>query len=162
MIDKERARDPHRWAAEHLDGIQRVLERSMETAGGAARETFDRSERHMDAAEFVAFWNSTKVKAMATVSPKGVPHIAPIHASFEEGVLTTSIYIDAVRRRDIRSNPEVALSTWGEGGLAAILYGRAYEIDGSEKETQAGASGAPRRTIRLRIDVHRIYAMKGR
>ncbi len=162
MTDEERARDPHRWSAEHLDRIQRILDRSRETAGKAARETFDRMERHMDAAELVAFWNDTKVKAMATVSPKGLPHIAPIHASFEDGVLRTTIYVDAVRRIDIRSNPEVALSTWGEGGLAAILYGRAYEIDGSEKEAHTGASGTSRRVIGLRIDVHRIYAMKGR
>lgn len=116
----------------------------------------------MTAVEFVEFWNGTKVKAMATVGRDGRPHIAPIHASFERGVLRTTIYVNAVRRTDIRHNPAVALSTWGPGGAAAIVYGRATEIAASEKETRTGASGQPRRTVGLAIEVSRIYAMKGR
>ena len=160
--EKRAARDPLRWTEAERQHIERVLRRSRATAGDAARETFDRLDRHMDAVEFVRFWNETKVKAMATVGDSGNPHIAPIHASFERGVLRTTIYVNAARRADIRRNPEVALSTWGAGGAAAIVYGRASEIAGSEKETRPGASGAGRRTVGLAIDVHRIYAMKGR
>jgi len=160
--EKLAARDPLQWSVDALEQIQRVLDKSRRTAGDAARETFDRADRHMSAVEFVQFWNETKVKAMATVSPAGAPHIAPIHAAFECGELRTTIYVNAVRRLDIRSNPEVALTTWGEGGAAAIVYGRAREIEGSEKITRSGASGAERKTVGLAIAVHRIYAMKPR
>ncbi len=156
------ARDPLRWPAAALQRIDQILKSSRASAGRAAKETFDRADRYMDAVEFIRFWNETKVVAMSTVSPTGLPHIAPIHASFESGVLRTTIYVDAVRRADIHHNPEVALTTWGPGGAAAIVYGRAREIEGSEKATRPGASGAERKTVALAIDVHRIYAMKAR
>lgn len=160
--EKRAARDPLHWSDGERKHIDSVMARSRDSAGDAARETFDRPDRHMSAVEFVRFWNQTKVKAMATVGRRGDPHIAPIHAAFEHGILRTTIYVNAVRRDDIRRNPQVALSTWGPGGAAAIVYGRATEVPGSEKETRPGASGARRRTVALAIDVHRIYAMKGR
>lgn len=156
------ANDPAHWPDGALAHLQNVLERSMRDAGDAVRETFDRAERHMDAREFVAFWNSCKLKAMSTVGQGGVPHTAPVHAAFVEGRLRTTIYVDAVRRRDLRHNPAVAMTTWGAGGAAVILYGKAREIPGSERETRPGASGRARRTVALEIDVTRIYAMKER
>jgi hypothetical protein len=160
--EKIAARDPLHWPVEAVERIERVLARSRRSAGDAARETFDRADRQMSAVEFVQFWNGAKVKAMATVSPNDMPHIAPIHASFEHGDLKTTIYVNAVRRFDIRNNPEVALTTWGDGGAAASVYGRARELEGTEKATRNGASGAERRTVGLAIEVHRIYAMKSR
>lgn len=160
--EKRAARDPLCWTEADRQRIEDILARSRASAGAAARATFDRPDRSMSAVDFVRFWNQTKVKAMATVGLDGKPHIAPIHAAFEHGVLRTTIYVNAVRRTDIRHNPEVALSTWGPGGAAAIVYGRASEVEGTEKETRPGANGDPRRTVGLAIDVHRIYAMKGR
>ncbi len=160
--DRELARAPSRWARADLDRLQAVLDRSAQTAGSAARETFMHDDRRMNAADLVRFWNQTKVKAMATVSPSGNPHIAPVHAAFEHGVLRTTIYIDAARRRDLQANPRVALTTWGEGGAAVIAYGRAREIKNSEKETRTGASGKPRHTVALEIEVQRVYAMSAR
>jgi hypothetical protein len=159
---REASSDPASWPPGALDDIQKVLERSRERAGAAVRETFDRPQRGMDAAEFVAFWNSCKVKAMSTAGPDGTPHIAPVHAAFTDGHLRTTIYVDAVRRRDLHHNPTVAMTTWGAGGAAAILYGTARELAGSERETRPGASGRSRRTVTLEIEVTRIYAMKPR
>jgi hypothetical protein len=155
-------RDPANWSAEALARIQRVIERSRKTAGHAVRDTFARPEREMTAAEFVAFWNGTRMKAMATVGNTRAPHIAPVHAEFINGRLRSTIFETAVRRRDLRDNPEVALTTWGPNGAAAIVYGRAHEVADSLRDTRTGASGGPRRTVALDIEVTRIYAMKGR
>src|SRR5262249_33982037 len=122
----------------------------------------DRVERRMHAREFVEFWNATRMKAMATVGKSGVPHIAPVHAEFVNGRLRSTIYENAVRRDDLRANPNVALTTWGGHGAAAVVYGRAREVADSRRETRVGATGAPRRTVALDIEVTRIYAMKGR
>ncbi|GIW41597.1 MAG: hypothetical protein KatS3mg076_2174 [Candidatus Binatia bacterium] len=156
------ARDPANWSPEKLRALQEILDRSRERSGKAIRDTFDRPERRMDAAEFVRFWNGTRMKAMATVGAKGVPHVAPVHAEFVDGRLESSIYEEAVRRRDIARNPNVAFVTWGAGGAAAIVYGRAKERPGSLRETRPGATGSPRRALTLEIEVTRIYAMKGR
>jgi len=116
----------------------------------------------MTALEFVVFWNSTRMKAMATAGTHGMPHLAPVHAEFVNGRLRSTIYENAVRRRDLRSNPNVALTTWGRDGAAAIVYGRAREVPDSGRDTRPGATGAARRTVALDIEVTRIYAMKGR
>jgi len=116
----------------------------------------------MSAAEFVRFWNGVRMKAMATASVAGAPHIAPVHAEFVNGRLRSTIYENAVRRIDLKGNPRVALTTWGADGSVAIVYGRACEVSGSGRDTRPGASGQPRRTVALDIEVTRIYAMKGR
>lgn len=154
-------RDPATWPPEALEPIQQVLDRSRQTGGEAVLDTFDRAERGMTALEFVQFWNGSRMKAMATQGTKG-PHIAPVHAEFVNGRLRSTIYENAVRRRDLRRNPSVALTTWGPHGAAAIVYGVAREVSGSARETRPGASGRSRRTVALQIEVTRIYCMKPR
>jgi hypothetical protein len=156
------AKDPSTWPAELLAPIQAAIDRSRATAGAAVRDTFDHPERRMNAAELVAFWNGTRMKAMATSGANGAPHIAPVHAEFVDGRLRSTIYENAVRRRDLQHNPRVALTTWGAHGAAAIVHGIAREIPGSLRETRPGASGRTRRTVALEIEVTRIYAMKAR
>ena len=160
--EKNDGRDPSTWSNDAIAAIQRLLDFSLRSAGAAVRETFDRPQRHMSAAEFVDFWNQCKVKAMSTVGSNGNPHSAPVHAAFYDGRLRTTIYVDAQRRRDLRHNPRVAMTTWAPGGAAAIVYGTARELADSERETRAGASGQPRRTVTLEIDLTRIYTMKPR
>jgi hypothetical protein len=116
----------------------------------------------MPAAEFVRFWNGVRMKAMATANAAGAPHIAPVHAEFVNGRLRSTIYDNAVRRIDLQGNPRVALTTWDADGSVAIVYGRAREVPGSGRDTRPGASGQPRRTVALDIEITRIYAMKAR
>ncbi|GBD25982.1 hypothetical protein HRbin30_01309 [bacterium HR30] len=155
-------REPSQWSDSELDAIERLLHSSLARAGSAVRETFARADRYMSAREFVEFWNGCRLKAMATVGVSGSPHIAPVHAEFVRGVLYSSIYVDAQRRRDLETNPRVALTTWDATGAVAIVQCRATVVPDSERVSRAGASGRPRRTVLLRIDIDRIYAMKGR
>jgi hypothetical protein len=155
-------RDPMNWPPEVLQPLQRILDHSRTRAGQAVRDTFEQPERQMTALEFVTFWNGSHLKAMATAGRSGEPHIAPVHAEFVNGRLRSTIYENAVRRRDLRDNPRVALTTWGPHGAAAIVYGRANEIPNSLRDTRPGAAGAARRTVALDIEITRIYAMKGR
>lgn len=155
-------RNPDLWPPEVFERLQAILDHSRARAGKALKESFDRPQRRMDAREFARFWNSCPLKAMATVGPNGHPHIAPVHAEFVRGELRSTIYVDAVRRRDLEHNPHVALSTWSTDGSVAIVYGRARVLPGSERETRPGASGQARKTVALQIEVGRIYAMKGR
>jgi hypothetical protein len=155
-------RDPAQWPAEAFEAIQLVLDRSRDKAGKAVLDTFDHTERRLTARQFVELWNSCRLKAMATVGAKGKPHIAPVHAEFVSGRLRSTIFEDAVRLRDIETNPDVAFTTWGPNGASAIVYGRARVLPGSQRDSRPGARGAARRTVALEIDLTRIYAMKGR
>lgn len=156
------ARDPATWPAEALAAIQQAIDRARASGGTAVLETFDHADRRMTAAEFVRFWNGTRTKAMATTGADGAPHLAPVHAEFVSGRLRTTIYENAVRRRDLRRNARVAFTTWGPHGAAAIVHGIARELPDSLRETRPGASGRPRRTVALDVEVRRIYAMKPR
>jgi hypothetical protein len=151
-------RDPANWPAESLTALQHILDESLRAAGTAVSETFDRAERRLTAAEFVAAWNEVRLKAMATAGKNG-PHIAPVHADFVAGRLRSTIYDNAVRLRDLRRNPAVALTTWAPNGFTAIVNGRAKEVPDSLRDTRPGASGRARRTVTLEIEVTRIFAM---
>ncbi len=155
-------KDPTRWPAQVLADIQIVLDRSRRVAGAAVLDTFNRPERQLSALEFAQFWNGTRMKAMATVSAEGTPHIAPVHAELVQGRLRTTIFEKAARRVDLSRNPRVAFTCWGPHGAAAIVNGRAREVPGSLRETRTGASGGPRRTVTLEIEITRIYVMRGR
>jgi hypothetical protein len=155
-------KDPTTWAPELVRTLQEIIDRSRASAGPAVIDTFDHADRRMSAVEFVRFWNATRLKAMATCGPDGAPHIAPVHAEILAGRLRSTIYEKALRRRDLRANPQVAFTTWGPNGAAAILYGIATEVPDSLRETRAGARGGTRRTVALEIEITRIYAMQGR
>src|SRR5215475_9950796 len=90
-------KDPSSWPAAMLAELQAIIDRSRASAGPAVLDTFDRPERHMTAAEFVAMWNGARMKAMATSGRRGAPHIAPVHAEFSAGRLRTTIYENALR-----------------------------------------------------------------
>jgi hypothetical protein len=155
-------RDPATWPATALVAIQTALDRGRAGAGRAVRDTFDHAGRQMTAAEFVVFWNGIRLKAMATSGANGAPHAAPVHAEFVDGVLRSTIYEHAVRRRDLRTNPRVTFTTWGPNGAAAILHGIAHEVPDSLRDTRPGATGNVRRVVVLEIEVTRIHAMKDR
>ena len=156
------ARDPSTWPAEILAPIQAALDRGRSKGGVAVRETFDHPDRRLTAAEFVASWNEIRLKAMATSGADGAPHVAPVHAEFVDGRLRSTIYENAQRRRDLRDNPRVTFTTWTANGFAAILHGIAREIPDTLRDTRPGASGKPRRTVGLEIEVTKIHAMKER
>jgi hypothetical protein len=155
-------RDPAHWPPELFEPIQRLLDESRARAGTAVRDSFDHADRRMTAREFVSLWNACGLKAMATVGSSGHPHVAPVHAEFVSGRLRSTVYTNAVRRRDLQANPHVALTTWAPGGAAAIVYGRAREVPGTLRDTRPGATGRARSTVALEIDITRIYAMKAR
>jgi len=155
-------RDPAQWPPELFAPIQRLLDESRARAGTAVQDSFDHPDRRLTAREFVTLWNACGLKAMATVGSTGRPHVAPVHAEFVNGRLRSTVYANAVRRRDLQANPHVALTTWAPGGAAAIVYGRAREVPDTLRDTRPGPTGRARRTVALEIDITRIYAMKAR
>jgi uncharacterized pyridoxamine 5'-phosphate oxidase family protein len=102
----------------------------------------------MSAADFVEFWRSVRLVAMATVGPAGQPHIAPVHAELAGTTLRLVVYEKAVRRQDLAANPRVAFTTWRADGSVAILYGRAREVPGSLR----GGTAGPKRPASARRD----------
>lgn len=64
-----------------LRALQRSIDRSAASAGPAAADSLADPARQMSAAEFVEFWQSVRLVAMATVGASGSPHVAPVRAA---------------------------------------------------------------------------------
>ena len=143
-----------------LPALQKLLDRSAASAGPAAADSLAYPARQMTAAEFVEFWQSVRLVAMATAGENGSPHIAPVHARIDGTRLRLVVYDNTLRRRDIAANPKVAFTTWRADGAAAIVYGVAREVSGSLRPARAAQSGNPRQVIELEVKLTRIYAMR--
>ena len=146
--------------AAEFAALQALLDRSTRTASPAIADSVAYPARQMSAAEFVEFWRSVRLVAMATVGPAGQPHIAPVHAELAGTTLRLAVYENAVRRQDLVANAHVAFTTWRGDGAVAILYGRAREIPGSLHRGRPGQSGRPRRVVTIEARLTRIYAMR--
>jgi hypothetical protein len=140
--------------------LQALIDRSVRTATPSVGDSLAYPERQMSAVEFVEFWNSVRLVAMATVGEGGRPHIAPVHASLNGVTLRLVIYDNTVRRADLSRNPRVSFTTWRADGAAAIVYGRAREIEGSLRPARPGRSGKPRRVVEIEVKLTRVYAMR--
>ncbi len=143
-----------------LEVLQNLIDRSAASAGPAAADSLAYPARQMSAAEFVEFWESVRLVAMATTGETGRPHIAPVHARLDGAQLHLVIYDNTLRRRDIAANPRVAFTTWRADGAAAIVYGVAREVAGSLRPARTAQSGKPRQVIELEVKLTRIYAMR--
>ena len=142
-----------------LEALQALIDRSTRTATASVAESIAFPDRQMTAAELVAFWRDARMMAMATVGPKGQPHLAPVHSEIDGTTLRLVIYDDTVRRLDLRTNPRVAFTTWKDGA-AAIVYGRAREVAGSLRDARPGRSGHPRKVVTIEVALTRVYAMR--
>jgi hypothetical protein len=143
-----------------LEALQSLIDRSAASAGPAAADSLAYPGRQMSAAEFVEFWQSVRLVAMATVGENRSPHIAPVHARLVGTRMRLVIYDNTLRRRDIAANPRVAFTTWRADGAAAIVYGVAREVAGSVRPARAAQSGKPRQVIELEVKLTRVYAMR--
>jgi hypothetical protein len=144
------------WPEELVARIQVLLDRSAGTATPEVGRVFARADWRLAAAEFLAMWRSQRICTVASVGPRGQPHIAVVHADFHaDGRLTMRMFTGAVRARDIAANDRIALSKHLDGAVA-MLYGRARPVPGTEAVRQSAE------TIEVEITPTRLYAMKPR
>ena len=143
-----------------LEALQKLIDRSAASAGPAAADSLAFPGRQMSAAEFVEFWQSVRLVAMATVGETGAPHLAPVHARLDGTRASARDLRQHVAQARYRSQSQVAFTTWRADGAAAIVYGIAHEVVGSLRAARAGQSGKPRQVIELEVKLTRIYAMR--
>jgi len=140
--------------------LEELLAKSAESAGPAIAATFNHPERQLSVDEFRQFWRGTRMWAVATAGKNGAPHIAPVHVLLEDGdVFRMSIFEDSARLTDLRRDPRVAVTSWGEDGTIAILYGRCSEVPGSRRELSRPGNADERAVISVEIAPTRLYVM---
>ena len=72
---------------------------------------------------------------LATVTPGGDPHVAPVHADWQDGRLYVMVGTDALKTRNIAANPSVSLHyqvSEGTGWDSLMIWGRATVLESLE------------------------------
>jgi uncharacterized pyridoxamine 5'-phosphate oxidase family protein len=113
---------------EDLLALQELIERSHAGAGAHLRAIFD-DERRIPAAELPALLPGVQVLALATVTARGEPRVAPVDGLFFRGRWHFGSGERSARFRHIRARPAVSAAHIRGEELAVIVHGRAVEID---------------------------------
>lgn len=114
--------------ADDLTRLQALLDASISRAGPFLRSSFEMPAHSLSAAQLAGALQGMAHIALATVTAKGEPRVAPIGALFYRGRFYIPTTANAARTRHIRQRPAVSLTYYRDSGFALILHGRATVI----------------------------------
>ena len=113
---------------EDLRELQALLDRSHANAGRHLRSIFSAAMR-IPAAELPAFLPGVQVLALATVTARGEPRVAPVDGLFFRARWYFGSAPDSARFRHLRARPAVSATHLRGEELAVVVHGRAHELD---------------------------------
>lgn len=155
---------------EDITALQRLVESSIERAGPYLRESFQMPGHSLSARQFVAHLRSETTVALATVTSRGEPRVAPVGAFFVRGRFMIPTLRTSARCSHVLRNPAISLSYYEGNDLAVIVHGSArcfgseapefMEADALQRElTKSSVTqwGRPSDAVFLRVDAVRFY-----
>jgi len=104
--------------------MQDLLDRSAERAGEHLRSIF-RPEHSLSAEQVTAFFRGKRQIAVATVTARGEPRVAPVDALLIHGRFCFGTHETSARVTHLRKRPGVSLTYFERDDLALIVHGRA-------------------------------------
>lgn len=113
---------------EDLRALQGLLDASHANAGPHLRAIFS-DDRRIPAGELPALLPGVQVLALATVTARGEPRVAPVDGLFYRGRFHFGSGEDSARFRHIRARPAVSATHLRGEELAIVVHGHAVEID---------------------------------
>jgi general stress protein 26 len=114
--------------SEDLAELQRLLDRSHSSAGTHLQRIFS-EERRVPAAELPERLRGAQVLALATVTARGEPRVAPVDGHLYRGKIWFGSAPDSMRFRHIRARPAVSGAITHGEEFALVVHGVAHEID---------------------------------
>lgn len=105
--------------------LEGLLRQSIERAGPFLRSSFEMPEHSLSGRQLIAYLQGVQTVALATVTAKGEPRVAPIGAIFYRGTFYIPTTAAAARARHVARRPAVSLTLFAGNGLAIIVHGRA-------------------------------------
>ena len=152
---------------EDIARLEALLTRSTEQAGPFLRASFEMPAHSLSARQLIAYWQGVQTVALATVTARGEPRVAPIGAIFYRGQIYIPTVADAARTKHIARRPAVSLTHFVDDGLAIIVHGEAAIVRQDDPEfapveaIQRASRGTSVRDwgegVYLRVDAHVIY-----
>ena len=123
-----------RHTPQELESLQALLDRSAERTGQHLRRTFELPERSLSAAQLARYFEQPRPVALATVTARGEPRVAPVHAVFYRGRFHIPTAADATRIAHVRKRPAVSLTHFVLNQVALIGHGRATALAADHPE----------------------------
>jgi hypothetical protein len=161
---------PH--AKAELDALQRVLEESASAADGFLKETFDLAGHGLSARQLAQHFDRIRGVALATVTAKGEPRVAPVGAILQGPAFCVPTALHARRVTHVRKRPSVSFTHFVLDDIAVIVHGRATVLASTDPNVAIlnakyddqwwsglKATGA---AVWLRIEPQRIYTWAAR
>jgi general stress protein 26 len=157
-----------RETPDDLRQLQALLDESAAKASPFLRASFEIPERSLSAERLAEHLTGSLTVALATVTAKGEPRVAPINALFYRGSFHIPTVAQSVRARHLSKRPGASL-TYYEGtelavivhGLAAIVPERAPTFDELDEIQTSTGQQSPRAwegdAIYLKINAATMY-----
>lgn len=114
--------------SEDFQRLQTLIDQSIEQAGAFLRRSFQMPAHSLSARQLVHFWQGMQTIALATVTSKGEPRVAPIDALLFHGHFYIPTVATAARTRHIMRNPSVSFTCYVGEDVAVIVHGEATVI----------------------------------
>jgi hypothetical protein len=120
-----------------LERLQAVLDRSAKGAGEHLRQTFEIPDHTLSAHQLVRYLDKPQSVALATVSKRGEPRVAPVHAVFYDATFHVPTVAGAVRMKHVSRQPSVSLTHWVLNHVAIIVHGTASVLQPGHPDSAA-------------------------
>jgi len=117
-----------RETPEDIERLQALLDTSIQRAGAFLHRSFQMPEHSLSAQQLIDCWQDVQTVALATVTTRGEPRIAPISSLLYRGDIYIPTVATAARTRHIMKRPAVSLTLFHENELAIIVHGYAAII----------------------------------
>jgi hypothetical protein len=114
--------------ADDLNQLQALLDDSAASASPFLRVSFEIPDHSLSAAQLASHLTGSLTVALATVTAKGEPRVAPINALFYRGSFHIPTVAQAARARHLAKRPGASLTYYEGNELAVIVHGRATVI----------------------------------
>jgi hypothetical protein len=123
-----------RETADDLVWLQSVIDHSIAAAGPYLRSSFRMPTHSLNAGRLVTVLDGVLEVALATVTAKGEPRVAPTAALFWRGRFHIPTLAAAARVRQLRRNSATSVTYYQGVDIAVIVHGRAAFIEPSDED----------------------------
>lgn len=114
--------------AEDLRNLQQLLDDSLERATPFLRRSFEMPDRSLSAQQLAEQLRGSMTIALATVTARGEPRVAPINALFYRGAFHVPTVAESARARHLAKRPAASVTYFEDTRLAVIVHGDAKII----------------------------------
>lgn len=117
-----------------LERLQALIEQSIERASPFFRRSFQMPDHSLAAAQLADHLQGSLTVALATVTARSEPRVAPIDALFVRGRFYVPTVAESVRTRQLAKRPGASLTYFEGIDLAVIAHGEAAIIAEEQQE----------------------------